>query len=297
VAIKTPGVIAWITLATFLIALLIINKTNRRRALMLCFAALAGILVWWAQVRPSNDRVWAPELARTVTGTVTGDLVKLTDVRDFDWQSSTTTEPRWLSKSYDLKLLKTVDFALSYWGMDDIAHALISFGFSDGQHVVFSAETRREVGESYSEIGGFFKMFELSLIAATEDDILKLRTNIRDPKEDVYLYPISMPKPEMRTLFLTYISAANGLANEPRWYNTITTNCSTVIYRTVRAINPDAAFDIRFLLSGRLPEYFAERSLFVWPKPYGDYREKAFISRKAQAMKHGDIYSRIIRND
>ena len=68
---------------------------------------------------------------------------------------------------------------MSYWSRRAIAHMLISFGFDDGERVVFSVEVRRERHESFSEIGGFFKEFELSIIAADERDIVRLRTNVR----------------------------------------------------------------------------------------------------------------------
>ena len=65
--------------------------------------------------------------------------------------------------------------ALSYWTGPYIAHTLISFGFADGRFLTFSIEIRKEKGESFSAIGGFFKHFEMSLIAADERDILGVR--------------------------------------------------------------------------------------------------------------------------
>ena len=38
-------------------------------------------------------------------------------------------------------------------GRPAIAHALVSFGFGDGRHVVFSVEVRRKLGDAFSEIG------------------------------------------------------------------------------------------------------------------------------------------------
>lgn len=49
-----------------------------------------------------------------------------------------------------------------------------------------------EKSESFSAIGGFFRQFELSLIAADEKDIVYTRTNVRG--EQVYFFPIKIAK-------------------------------------------------------------------------------------------------------
>ncbi|STZ06705.1 Uncharacterised protein [Moraxella ovis] len=61
-----------------------------------------------------------------------------------------------------------MDLALSIWGNENIVHTLVTFGFADGQRLAFSVEIRKEVGESFSNIGGFFRQFELSVIAVDE---------------------------------------------------------------------------------------------------------------------------------
>ena len=70
-------------------------------------------------------------------------------------------------------------------------------GFAVAQHVAFSVEIRRDKRQSYSEIGGFFKEFGLSIIAADERDVIRVRTNLRS--EDAYLYRVRMPLSAMRS--------------------------------------------------------------------------------------------------
>ncbi|WP_285518422.1 lipoprotein N-acyltransferase Lnb domain-containing protein, partial [Thermolongibacillus altinsuensis] len=98
--------------------------------------------------------------------------------------------------------LVSADAVLSHWGSQAIAHAMISFGFDDGRHLVFSVEIRKRRGQKFSSIGGFFKNFESILIASPESDIVRVRTNMRG--EDDYLYPLSMSRDAMRALFLSY---------------------------------------------------------------------------------------------
>ena len=72
---------------------------------------------------------------------------------------------------------------------DAIAHIMLSFGFAGRDYVTISIETRKEVGESYDTIRGFFRQYELIYIVGDERDLIRLRTNYRkNPPEDVYLY-------------------------------------------------------------------------------------------------------------
>ncbi|MBR7512910.1 DUF4105 domain-containing protein, partial [Mycobacterium tuberculosis] len=90
-----------------------------------------------------------------------GNHVTLANVRNVEWRSQTDYTPRWEVRSYDLENLASVDVFLSYWSSPAIAHTLVSFGFNNGDQVVFSAEIRKKRHEQFSEIGGFFKQFEL----------------------------------------------------------------------------------------------------------------------------------------
>ena len=255
--------------------------------------ALIAAVLWWAGIRPSFDHEWAPDVEHIVTGTRDGDIVTLKDVRDFDWKSETDFTPRWQTRTYDLSKLETVDLFLSYWSSPAIAHTLVSFGFEGGEHIVFSAEIRKEKGESFSSIGGFFKEFDLALIAADERDIIRLRTNIRG--EDVYRYPIHMPQAGMRELFLSYLETGNRLATVPTFYNTVTTNCTTVVFRLLRALDPALPFDYRILLSGYLPGYIYQNQGVDTGLTEAEFRARAAISALGIAAGDSPDFSAAIR--
>ncbi|MGA2342445.1 MAG: DUF4105 domain-containing protein [Steroidobacteraceae bacterium] len=265
-------------------------------ASLLAFAlAYAGLLKWWLGLSPSNDRAWADDVAQMVRGTVNGDRVTLQNVRNFAWRSQTDYTPRWESRSYDLALLSTLDMIVSYWSGRTIAHMLISFGFNDGTHVVFSVEIRREKTQSFSEIGGFFKEFELCVIAADERDIVRLRTNVR--REDTYLFRLNLPVPAMRSLLLAYVDEANSLARFPRFYHTITGNCTTLVWRMLKRIVQPLPFSYRVLLSGYLPEYVYEVGALDRRYPIEELRRLGYISERARESDQSAEFSRDIRRD
>jgi Domain of unknown function (DUF4105) len=249
--LKYLSVAAWLALS---VAMLFALWQGRAALGILGFAFMfGGLLLWWHSLLPSNDRVWADDVAKMTTGVVDGNQVTLHDVRNFDWRSDTEYTQRWETRTYYLDHLDSVDMILSYWSGQTIAHVLISFGFNDGDHVVFSVEIRPEKSEGFSEIGGFFKQFELSIIAADERDVIRVRTNVRG--EDDYLYRIQISESTMRSLFLAYIEQANSLVRTPRFYNTVTVNCTTLVYHMVKHIIGYLPMDYRLLLSGYLPGY------------------------------------------
>ncbi|QIE46094.1 DUF4105 domain-containing protein [Pseudohalocynthiibacter aestuariivivens] len=281
-----------------LVMALVVAVVARRRARPLGWAALAiaalAVAGWYQTIVPRHDRDWAPDVARGVRADVSGDHLTLHDVRDFDWITRDTAQERWITTRYDLEQLQTVDMLTSVWDNPDIAHLLVSFGFSDGQHVVFSVEIRREADEVFSEVGGFFHQFELVLIAATERDIVKLRTNHR--KEQVSLYPIDLTPQQRRDFFMAYVTLAQRLEARPEFYNTLTANCTTVVYALAKTVNPDLPMDRRIVLSGRLPAFIDELGLLAGDSPLEDRQRDALITPRAQNAEEGDKFSDVIRN-
>jgi hypothetical protein len=182
---------------------------------------------------------------------------------------------------------------MSYWSGTAIAHMLISFGFDDGTHVVFSVEIRREKRESFSEIGGFFKEFELSIIAADERDVIRVRTNVRG--EDDYLYRIHMPVSAMRSLFLGYVGEANNLVRTPRFYNTITVNCTTLVYHMMKRIVGYLPLDYRLIFSGYLPEYVYSVGGLDQRYTFQELHAHGRITDRAKKADRSDAFSADIR--
>lgn len=217
---------------------------------------LAAMLLWWSTITPRQDRDWADDVAhitRMQPAAADADIVELQDVRNFIWRSETDYTARWDRRRYDLTQLRSVDMAVSYWMGPAIAHTLVSFGFADGQQLVFSFEIRKERGEAFDALAGFFKRYELALIAADERDILAVRTNVRG--EQVFLYRVHMPQAAMRTLLLSYAQQAAQLHQQPRWYHTLTANCTTIVWEMAQRLVGGLPLDWRLLASGYLPEY------------------------------------------
>ncbi|MGA0539614.1 DUF4105 domain-containing protein [Neotabrizicola sp. VNH66] len=253
--------------------------------------ALGG---WYASLTPRQDRDWADDVARIVRGTVDGDRVTLENVRAFRWDTADhASVQNWTTRTVDLSRLEGADMITSVWGNPDIAHLLVSFRFTDGPPVTFSVEIRREKDEKFSPLGGFFRQFELSLIAADEADIVQWRAVPRG--EEVRVYPLTLTPGQLRQVFLGYVDLGNALNERPRWYNTVTSNCTTVVWGLSRVLSPDLPLDRSLLLSGYLPEYLDRFGALAGTGTLAEKRARALISPRAREMPPGEDFSRWIR--
>ena len=221
---------------------------------LLYILAFLFSLFWYFSLDARQDREWNPEVARILSYEQQGDQVTLHNVRNFVWLPNGKYIERWESRSINLNQITGVNVITSYWMGPHIAHTLVSFDFADQKPLTFSIEIRKEKNEDFSAIGGFFRKFELSLVAADERDIIYTRSNTRG--EQVYFFPVNMPQAQAKALFKEYLNKVDDLAQQPKWYNTLTSNCTTLVFDMVQAVSQKPLpTDYRLLASGYLPNY------------------------------------------
>jgi hypothetical protein len=259
----------------------------------LVFAVFA---YFWNGVTPSNSRKWQSDVAVLPYATFEGDKVTLHNVRNFEYWTELDYTAHYYTKTYDLNELDEVDLIAVYWMGDAIAHIMVGFGFAGRDYVTISIETRKEEGESYDTIRGFFRQYELMYIVGDDRDLIRLRTNFRkNPPEDTYLYRTAIPPENARRLFLDYMRQINELKEHPAFYNTGTTNCTTNIYRHT-LVNPgEHPLSWKILLSGYAPEYAYERGALDSSLPFADLRKRSYINPVAQAADKAPDFSQLIR--
>jgi Domain of unknown function (DUF4105) len=283
--------VAWVFAAAIVAAIIFVRGGLRKLGAI--FSAFALVLIWWLTLKPSNDRNWQPDVAQTAWADINGDEFTFHNVRNCDYRTDTDYTPHWDTRTVRLSQMTGIDLAIDYWGSPWIAHPIVSFQFADAPPLCFSIETRKTVGQSYSTIGGLYRQFTLIYIVSDERDVIRLRTNYRN--EDIYLYHTTVSLDRARERFLEYVRSLNALRTQPRWYNAITTNCTTSI-RSQHPSNERIPWDWRILLNGKGDELlYRDGALVTGGLPFVELKARSLIDTRARAANDSPDFSKMIR--
>jgi hypothetical protein len=266
--------------------------------LFVAFAAFAIVAIWWFSLKPSNDRDWQPDNARTAHADISADAVTIHDVRNCNYRTEGDYTCHWETRAYNLANLRGADIFITWWGSPWIAHPIVSFDFGEQGHIAMSIETRDVVGQGYSAIRGFFREYTLTYIASDERDVVRLRTNYRKD-EEVYLFRTTARPEVARELFLEYLERANNLHARPEWYNALTNNCTTnIAVSAAQAKRVRTRLDWRILLNGRMDEMMYERgALVTGGLTMPALKAQAHINDAAKAAGASPDFSKLIRQN
>jgi hypothetical protein len=259
------------------------------------WAMFAGVLAGWLAISPSNQRNWQPDVAVLPYATVSGNDITVHNIRNIDYQTENDYTIHYYDKSFSLSSLSSFDVFMCDWGMGFIVHTMVSFGFSDGSYLCVSIETRKETGEAYSTLKGFFRQYELIYVVADERDLIRLRTNLRQG-ETVYLYRVQdISQTVIQQVFLDYIHYINRLVEKPEWYNALTGNCTTEIRGHTRPYPGRVKRDWRLLANGYLDQLMYEKKLVDTSLPFSELKRKSIINPIALAADQDLDFSKKIR--
>jgi hypothetical protein len=259
---------------------------------LLALAIGAGAL---AAIRPSNARDWAPDQEVLAWAELDGDVARIHDVRDNVYRSVDDYTVRHAERTVRLDSIESVWFMVEPFATPGIAHTLVSFGFADGTYLAVSVEIRKERGERYSPLRGLLRQYELMYVVATEEDVIRLRTNHR--KDEVYLYPVRTSPERMRAMLEGMLRRATALRERPEFYNTLTSTCTTNIVRHVNEVAPRrvSPWSPRVLLPAYADRLAYELGLIDTALPFAEARRRFRVDERAR--RHGDApgFSRAIR--
>jgi hypothetical protein len=260
---------------------------------MLPSLKLNGDLV--KSLKPSNSRDWTPEQAVLAYAEIQGPQVTVHNIRNCHWRSFDDFSLDYYDKTYDLDKLTRVDFiVVPFNETPSVGHTMLSFGFGDEDYLAVSVEIRKERGEAFSPIAGFFQQYEIMYVVASESDVVGRRVNC--DLCDVYLHRSTATPKQARELFLDVMRRVNKLVKEPEFYDTLTNNCTTNIRRHINHLKPDRVpYDYRVLLPGYSDELAFDLGLIV---PHGSFEETkqyAKVNYQAYLFRDDPQFSQKIR--
>jgi hypothetical protein len=257
--------------------------------MLITFIALGVTIGIWFSIRPSNERNWSLDQKILSYAEITGTRAKIYNIRNFTYASTTSYTPAYYDSIFDLNTISSLEYVyepFSSWAGS--AHTFLTFGFEDKKYVSISIEIRKEQGETFSAVKGLFKQFEIMYVIADERDVIKLRSNYR--KDNVYLFPLAIPKEQIRQIFVDMLTKANELKVHPEFYNTLTNTCATNIVKHISARFPlpFSEFNYKIICPGYSDKLLYDHKLIA----------KAAFHINERALEYADDpdFSQKIRN-
>ena len=251
--------------------------------------AFAILLAWWFSQKPSHDRDWDPNFSRLPRMRVEGDAVTVTNVRNTRYRSLEDYDLRHETRTYALSELKAVDVLVLFWGSPYICHPMAIFDFGNDQHLCISIEVRYRKNDHYGVLQGLYRQNELIYLVSDERDAIWRRTKHAEG-QDFYLYRLQKDPGFVRQLFDGYMESINRIFEQPKWYHTLTSNCTTSIYFQRKGQIP---WDWRMLFNGSF-----EKMLYDWGRleqrlPFEELKKRSHINQAANASSAADFSQKI----
>ena len=270
-----------------------------KKIIKIILFALLGLILGYASflllTKPSNNRDWAEDQLVLPFAEINDNLITIYNIRNFTYETPSIYTPNYYDKTFDLNTIQSVDFILEPFSeFAGAAHTFLSFGFEGDEYVSISVEIRKEKGEEFSALKGLFNQYEIMYVVADENDVIKLRSNYRN--DNVYVYPAKTTKEKKQALFMDMIKRVNELQTEPKFYNTVTTTCTTEIVKHINTITPNKIpFSYKALLPGYSDELAFELNLIDTELPLKEARSVFLINDRAKQYANDPNFSKLIR--
>ena len=251
---------------------------------------VAGVVGWWLTLKPSHDRTWDQNFSQLPRMTIKDDTLTVHEMRNTEYRSLEDYDCHYEDRQYKLSKLCGIDFLMLFWGSEFMSHPMAVFDFGNDQHLCISIEVRYRLNESYSVMRSIYRQNELMYVVCDERDAI-LRRTMYSENHDVYLYRLQLREEELRIILDDYIRQINKIYERPRWYNVITANCTTSIYRQ---LTHQPNWNWRMLVNGQLDRMMYQRGTFFQGLPFDELKTRCWINRRANEAQR-DSFSREIR--
>ena len=256
-------------------------------------------------IRPSNDRVWAPDQSEVADVLIDSGIVTIDHFRNCQYRSESDYDVQFQTKQFPLSRIESVWFIVQRFTTGEgLAHVFLSFGLEPDaenarEYFSVSVEIRREQDETYSPTKGLFRNYEVTHVIGDERDLIGVRTVYR-PDDRVYLYRVNATPAQAQQLFSEFADRIQKLQASPQFYHTLLNNCANGITGLTYELTPEPInwLDSRIVLPGHAGQ-FAWESGLVGDRASGQTFEQlealSRIDERARKVGITDTFSEDIR--
>lgn len=261
--------------------LLLLSLLHRRAAWALAIletSTLAAFFGITPQQRFTNT-VWQKPWRQTLeTRKLADGRYELKNVRDFHYRSEHDFDIVYRTVTVDPERISSIDAVFSHWDdLEGIAHSMLGLNFADGTTVVLSLETRLPKGAEQNVLDGFYRRYELAMLAGTPEDLYGLRTDYRG--ETLYVYRLDADHDTRRQMVRSLFERAGKLQRKPEFYNSLVRNCTTGLLPMLPNAGKLFAGDLRLTFNGMADKMLFEKRLIVCRKgeSFGSLRARSLV--------------------
>lgn len=241
--------------------------------------AFTVFLLWWIRLRPSHDRVWDPNHAQLPRIDLDGDTLSIHNFRNTDYHAENGIMPRFEARTYRLSQLCGLDALILNWGSRWMSHPMAVFDFGPDGRMCISIEVRYRKGQKFGFWRSLYRRQEIMYVVCDERDAILKRTSYLKG-QDLYLYRVNVSPIPMRQFLLEYLYEIDQLVAQPRWYNGVTSNCTTSVYMQGRG---RLVWDWRLLFNGGLDRMLYKRRFLDQTVPFAPLKEQSRVNEVANS--------------
>lgn len=244
-------------------------------AVIICIVVLILLLM-----KPSQNKAWEDDSKILPSFEISSTTIQINNIRDWRYTPEEIVTKDYYDDTFDIQSLEQAYLVFNPFGKwEGVGHSFFVFEFTDGKTISVSVEARREVGEEYSALNGVFNQYELWYAFGSPADFFTRRSVYLG--EDLYMYPLRISSTSAQALFVELASTAQSLEKRPRFYNTITSNCTNLLADAANKVKSNSIpLHISRLFTGYADDQLYDLGFIPNDKPFLDIFREARIDQK-----------------
>jgi hypothetical protein len=263
---------------------------------------ISTLIYFFIVSKPSNNRNWQYGFEVLPSFHMDGDLVYVRNIRNTRFDEYNKPNISYFDDVYDSSKITKVWFVYEpfkvkpFTFFNGIAHTYLVFDFSNHSPVAVSVEARREKGETYDAWVGMFNQYELIYVWGTEEDETIRRVAVE--KNKLYMYPLTISKENSKRLFLQLAKTSQELEANPRFYNSLTANCTNELAKAANKLQKDfIPFNISWIFPGYSIEELYKLGLLPKDKSLEELETRFYISPVVEEVYKDQHFSKTLRTN